>query len=100
MDWAEFLQELTFDELDIERISELFIHHKGNEEFYHRWNAIYRDHFENYLSKKRGAAIEPHNPKKGVIETRLEEFLALRANAPILNKMKSRTRHSTLYIIF
>ena len=37
-DRSDFLKYLTFDELNIDDISELFIHHKGNDQFLSEWN--------------------------------------------------------------
>jgi len=69
------MKELCFDELDIEWLSELFIHYKGNEQFYKHWNELYRLKFESFLLKKRKA----HNEKPGEVKTEvdkiLEEFL-------------------------
>lgn len=71
-----YLKELTFDELGIDRLSELFIHFKGDEEFYKYWNSMYREKFENFLNKKKKGVGVSAGGVKSEIDLILEEFLA------------------------
>ena len=86
------MQTLLFDELDSEIIEkdgsprqmnqcDLFIHHKGNRQFYYEWNEIYRKEYENYIMKKGSKSVTDGKAQKGEVEGILEDFLAHRVKA-------------------
>ena len=57
-DRQDFLKFMTFDELNIEDVSEMFIHHKGNNEFYRDWSYQFK---QTFFSIMKGSPITDGN---------------------------------------
>jgi hypothetical protein len=100
-DRKHYLKEITFDELGIERLSDLYIHFKGDESFYKNWNELYKSKFENYLQKKKKVYTEKPGEIKSEVDKILEEFLPYRQN----EKQESfseggNSNYTMLYIVF